>query len=210
MPRSNRLRLSACYNDFVREINRLERFDNQNQVNFTNGYLTKIQLNLLVESIFFTGFRSYESFIREIFVLYCMEKPPRSNSKVVSYLKPKSFLHSEQLLKSSMSFLDWNNPDTIIERAETYLANGHPVKLPYTTNRVVLKEYKLIRNQIAHDSLESFENYKKVVRRYYHGTLPLTTPSPGEFLVLPSRTNHSNYLLLDFFDLMRSLSYDLT
>lgn len=210
MPRTNRLKISASYNDFTNEIERLRRFDYQNQTNYAAGLLNNKQLHLLVESIFFTGFRLYEGFVREVFILYCMEKRPRSNAKVSSYLKPKNFLHSEQLLKSSMSFIDWNSPDSIIERAETYLVNGHPIKLPYSANKNTLKNYKKIRNQIAHDSIESFQAYKKVVEHYYHGTTPFVIPSPGQFLMLSSRTNLSNYQLLDFFDFMFSIAHDLT
>lgn len=208
MPVKNRVRISASYNSFIQEIIRLEKFDFSNQQKFSKRELTKTQIELLVESIFFAGFRSFESFVREIFLLYCLEKQPKKKPKVKSYLNPKDFKHSEQLIKSSLPFLDWTSPDTVIERAELYLEKGHPIKLPYTTNLQLLREFKKLRNHIAHDSLESQNDYEKVVKNYF-GVLPLRVPPPGEYLMLPSKKKKGNYNLLDFFDLMKTISVDL-
>lgn len=205
----NRVKVSAALNSFVSEIDRLEKFDFTNHKKFATKQLSKSQLELLVESIFFAAYRSYEGFLREVFLLYSMEKQSRKTPQVKSYLKPKDFEHAEQLIKSSMNFLDRTSPDTVIERAETYLHNGHPIKLPYSTNRTQLFQFKKIRNHIAHNSVESQNDYEKVIKAYF-GVIPLKVPTPGQYLMLPSKTNAANYNLLDFFDLMRTLSNDLT
>jgi hypothetical protein len=210
MPVKNRIKISACYNSFILEISRLERFDYQNHIKFNRNELTKAQMELMVESIFFAGFRAYEGFIREIFVLYCLQKTTSRKTNIKSYLKPKNFEHSELLVKSSMPFLDWTKPETVIERAELYLENGYPIKLPYTTNLQQLKNFKTLRNHIAHNSSESEIQYEKLVRNYYHGIRPLQIPSPGQYLMLTSRNNLAHYLLLDFFSLMKTISIDLT
>lgn len=210
MPVKNRIKISAAYNSFIQEILRLERFDFQNHIKFNSKELTKAQMELMVESIFFAAFRAYEGFIRELFVLYCLEKTTTRKTNVKSYLKPKNFEHSELLVKSSMPFLDWTKPETVIERAELYLENGYPIKLPYTTNLQQLKTFKTLRNHIAHNSIESEIQYEKVVRTYYSGVRPIKIPTPGQYLMLTSRINHTNYLLLDFFGLMKTISIDLT
>lgn len=210
MPVKNRIKISACYNSFIQEINKLERFDYLNHQKFNLQELTKKQMELMVESIFFASFRAYEGFMREIFVLYCMEKQTLSKRNVKSYLKPKNFEHSESLVKSSMPFLDWTSPETIIQRAELYLLNGYPIKLPYTTNLQQLREFKRLRNHIAHNSIESETQYEKLVSTYYNGIKPLVIPTPGRYLMLPSKRIATNYLLLDFFDLMKTISVDLT
>lgn len=210
MPVKSRIKISAAYNSFIQEITRLERFDFQNHLKFNNNELTKAQMELMVESIFFAGFRAYEGFIREIFVLYCLEKTTIRKANVKSYLKPKNFQHSELLVKSSMPFLDWTKPEAVIERSELYLENGYPIKLPYTTNLQQLKNFKTLRNHIAHNSIESEIQYEKIVRTYYNGVRPIKIPTPGQYLMLTSRTNPGNYLLLDFFLLMKTISIDLT
>ncbi len=192
----------------------MARFDAENQRRFgamlgrANGLSPK-QLHLLTESVFFTAFREYEAFVRDVFVLYCLEKEPSSGKRVRSYLRPRNFAHAEQLMQSSMPFLDWTNPATVIDRAELYLQDGFPVKLPFTTNQDVLRDYKRIRNHIAHGSSQSMVEYKKVLRKHYT-TVPLVTPAPGEFLLATERNRANQYKLLTFFDLMRAMANDLT
>jgi len=215
MPRSRR-KVSAVRRDFHAELNRLRRFDAVNQERFSPysgvpqpGRLTRHQLHFLTEAVFFRAFRAYESFVRDVFLLYCLEKRPRSGARVRSSLNPRSFLHAEELIQSSRPFLDWTSPDTVIERAELYLKDGFPIKLPYTTHRETLRDFKKIRNHIAHDSKESLKRYKLVLRKHYR-TIPLSIPPPGEFLLVRDRVNPRKYKLLIFFDLMIRLSDDLT
>lgn len=206
-----RIKISAVLNDFKEELRKLENYDNNNQKRFSSipSTLTSHQLNLLTESIFFRAFRAYENFVREIFLLYCNEKQPNKRKKVRSYLKPRNFKHTEELMKSSMNFLDWNQPDNVIKRADLYLKDGFPVKLPYTTNRNELLNLKRIRNHIAHNSQESLDKYKIVLRSHF-GVNPLNIPSPGEFLLLTHRTNQNMYNLQYYFGILNNISDDLT
>jgi len=200
-----RIKISATYNDFSSQLKSLRSFDQVNQTNFQNKKLSKKQLHILSESTFFSAFREYENFIRDVFLLYTQEKKRMSGAKVVSYLQPKDFFHAENLIKSSMPFLDWNSPDTIIERSELYLKDGYPIKALYTTNKSSLSSYKKIRNHIAHNSTESMNSFKKVLRGYF-GTNPLVIPSVGEYLLLTSKTDQNKYHLLEFFDLLEDMA----
>jgi len=217
MPDSRR-KVSAALNDFLSELAYLGRLDAENQQKFSASSgtsaaqrLSKRQLHLLTESIFFAAFRAYEHFVRDIFLLYCLEKSPQSQKRkrVKSYLKPKSFQHAEELIQSSMPFLDWVTPETIVSRAELYLDGGFPMKLPYTANLEALSDFKRIRNHIAHQSPQSLRGYKKVLTKHY-AVVPVIVPSPGEFLLVTERSNPSMYKLLTFFQLMKNLSSDLT
>jgi hypothetical protein len=200
-----RIKISAVYSDFSKHIDSLRKFDNTNQTNFQSGLLSKKQIHLMTESIFFNAFREYENFIRDVFILYTQEKKRTNGRKVKSYLQPKDFFHAEQMLQSSMPFLDWNSPDIVIERSELYLKNGFPIKVPYTTNRVRLTDFKKIRNHIAHNSVQSLNGFKKVLRTYY-GTNPLSIPKVGEYLMLTSRIDVNKYHLLEFFDLIEDMA----
>lgn len=208
-----RRKTSAVLRVFLHELHRLERFDSENQKKFsaaTNkaGRLSKKQIHLLTESIFFAAFRSYEGFVRDVFLLYCLGVRPSGKHRVVSYLQPRNFSHASQLLQSGMPHLDWTSPDTVLQRAETYLRDGYPFKLPYSTNLEALRDCKRLRNHIAHNSSESMEEYKKAVQRHYK-TLPLVIPSPGEFLVLPDTTQPAKYILLSFFHLLRQVASNI-
>lgn len=207
MPKFRR-KPSAALRDFIAKLDKYVKFDADNQSYFSSKSSTirisKQQLHFLTESIFFNSFREYENFIRDIFLLYTLEKPHSSGIAVRSYLKPKDFLHAESLIKSSMHFLDWAKPDVVIERSKIYLKDGFPLKLPYTSNLSALIDFKKIRNHIAHNSPESLAEYKKVLRNHF-SVIPLKIPTPGEFLLMSKRRS-SKYNLQVFFNLIRQIA----
>lgn len=206
-----RRKVSAVERDFNLEISRLEQFDIENQKKFLSHdkTISKTQLYFLTEAIFFRAFRLYEKVIRDIFLLYCLEKQPKTNNKVSSYLKPKGFLHSEELIKSSMRFLDWGNPDIVIKRAETYLADGFPLKLPLSSQRQILHDFRKIRNHIAHDSKESYDGYKSVLIKHF-GIVPLSVPCPGDFLLRADRSDPTKYKLQVYLSLLKDIITDIS
>jgi len=213
---AQRRKVSAVYSDFYKEIKRLEKFDRENQRKFSNSVnsidpvrISKRQLYLLTETLFFSGYRAYENFLRDVFLLYCLEKKPRSGKEVRSFLKPKDFNHAEMLIQSSMKNLDWSSPSAIITRAELYLEYGFPIKAPISTMQSYLTDYRRIRNQIAHNSKESINEYKKTIKSHYK-TIPLTIPSPGEFLLQTENRRTHKYKLLTFFEKMKVLAHELT
>lgn len=205
----SRRSVSAVITSFTREVQSLENFANSNQTKFAAGVLSKKELVLLTETVFFRCYRHYENFIRDIFLLYCREKNTLNGRRVLSYLKPSNYTHTEELIKSSMHFLDWTSPDIIIQRSELYLQNGFPIKLAYTAHKDELNRYKKIRNHIAHNSIESYNQYIKVVKGHF-GVVPLTVPTPGEFLLLISPTPPLRYYLLQFFDTVKQVAQEIT
>lgn len=201
----------TCYNDFKNEINKLKDFDNINTTSFSNSQLTSGQLELMSESIFFAAYRAYEGFIRELFILYSLGESHLNTSvqNIVSYVNPRDFIHAESFIKSSAKFAEWNNPDDLISRAEVFFDDGYPIKLIYTSHKVVLNDYKRIRNHIAHNSSESETQYKKVVKIHHNGVLPSPLPSVGAFLRLSHRRIGS-YGLLIFLDTLLTIADQLT
>ena len=210
---SSRRKVSAVAEDFVAEITRLEQLDAKNQANFSGrrsakGRVSKKELHFLTEAIVFTACRAYENYVRDIFLLYCQGKPTTKGVVVKSYLKPRDFAHAEELVQSSMPLVNWSRPNVIIERAELYLEDGFPIKVPYSINRDMLGDILRIRNHIAHNSKESLHDYRKVVKKHY-GTMPLSTPSPGEFLLLPEKKG-KKYKLQTYLALLKAVSLDLS
>lgn len=207
---------SICLSSLKQEISMLRAIDSKNQTLFsmptarrrTHG-ITKAQMHLLTEAIFFAAFRAYEQFLRNVFLLYCCGIQPNKRRLVQSYLKPRSVQHAEELIQSSMPFLDWSNPDILLARSEIYLKDGYPIKAVITTNFERLRELKKIRNHIAHMSKESLDEFKKVVRTHY-ATLPLMIPRPGEFLLLPSRRVSVSYYLLEYMKVIEDVATCMT
>lgn len=203
--REYRRKIAATLRDFQQAIGRLERLDADNQ---RQKGISRQQLYFLTESVFFVAYRSYEGFIRDLFLLYCMNKQPPSGKRIASYLKPRSFYHAEKLTRSALRFVEWGEPEVVIKLAEIFLKDGFPIKIPLSSNIEQLRNYRWIRNHIAHGSIESLGKYKKVLRRHY-STMPLKIPSPGEFLLLQERSS-PRHKLLSFFQFLQRLANDLT
>jgi len=199
------------------EIIRLSRLDDQNRSRFgwptsTGGArsIARAQLCVLTEGVFLASFRAYEVFLEELFLLFCCGGNTASGRIVVSYLNPKNRLHARDLMQSSMRFLEWNNPDDVVRRAENYLRRGFPIKVPITLRYGVLHDARRIRNHIAHGSQESKQQYLSTLRNHLT-VVPTNLPRPGEFLLMPSRstpTIHNLRFFLDLFsDLARRLAH---
>ena len=102
------------------------------------------------------------------------KNPCTGRKKAQSFLNPLDFRHTEDLIKSAMPFLDWSSPDAIIGRSELYLKDGFPIKPAIEPHLAELRDFKKIRNHIAHNSTESFNDYLKVLKRHYT-VIPLLT-----------------------------------
>jgi len=204
-----RIKVSAALNAFTAAVDGFTKLDRDNQRRFALLSVSdKRSLVMLSEGIFLSAFREFETFLEEVFILYTLEKTTTANVKPRSYLKPRNYDHALELIKSSMPFLDWTSPDNVINRAETYLHNGGPVKLPLSANRVVLQDMKKVRNHIAHNSKESLKEYKKVLQRHYR-TLPLNIPKPGEYLLLMVPSAPTEHYLLYYLNKLKSISANL-
>jgi len=210
------LKPSICLSTLKTELNNLRSLDSKNQTQFAASAsksgkvgITKTQLHLLTEAIFFTAFRAYEQFLRNIFLLYCCGIQPRKRKLVRSYLNPRSIKHAGVLIQSSMPYLDWSSPDILLERAETYLKDGYPIKKAISTDVDLLRDLKKIRNHIAHMSNESLREFKKVVKKHY-STIPLRIPKPGEFLLLTSRKAKGSYYLQYYLQLIEDVATSMT
>lgn len=204
---------SLCLAHLQAEFRTLRALDDKDQKLFSAGsarmQLTKAQMHLLTEAVFFAAFRAYEQFLRNVFLLYCCGIQTNRRKLVRSFLHPKTIQHAETLVKSSMPFLDWSSPDILIERAEAYLKDGYPLKIPLSSNLECLQTLKKVRNHIAHMSVESTAEFKKVVKTHY-GTIPLRLPRPGEYLLLPCKQDLSTYYLSSFMDLMEDVASQVT
>ncbi len=198
-----------------RELASLRSLDQKNQKQYGGANragkakLTSAQLYLLTEAIFFAAFRAYEQFLRNVFLLYCCGIKHHKSRIVRSYLQPKNLNHAETLIRSSMPFLDWSRPDTLLERSETYLKNGFPLKTPLAANIEELRDLRRLRNHIAHMSVESLQEYKKILKKHY-GTIPLRVPRPGEFLLMPSKKPKTSYYLHEYLGTIESVAKAMT
>ena len=203
-----RRKVDAVYRDLAVEIDRLTKFNLANQKAYSSASgrsVTFRQLILLNEAVFFAAFRAYESFVQDVFLLYCLERRPKSGKRVYSHLKPTSFTHAAELLSGTTKGpLDWNDPDNVIRRAELFLRDGFPMKQPYSGSKQLFNEMRRVRNHIAHRSSASYDKYLAVLRAHY-GTVPMSVPEPGEFLLFRSVADGGGYRLVTYLQFFKDV-----
>ncbi len=171
--------LREAYDDFRLTLTNLFMLDQRTQNQ--EPALAPVQLSVINEAIFLRAFRAIENLVEEAFLEYSMGKPTLGGIEVRSYLQPRDYSHTYDLIKSSQPFLEWNSPSTVISRAETYLENGGPIKVVFAAKQSLLTDLRRIRNHIAHNSRVSHDEFKKILNQYLL-TIPVNIPSPGEFL----------------------------
>ena len=153
--------------------------------------------------------RAYENFVRDVFLLYCIDTPTLTGKAPRSYLRARDFVHAEIMIQSAMPFLDWSSVEAVIERAEIYLRNGFLFKQVLSANLVRATELRRLRNHIAHNSKESRTQYIKVLQGTLP-TLPLSIPKPGEFLLMPDRRTNGLQFLETYLSYLDTLAVGLT
>lgn len=208
-------RIDIAHQAFLRELRRLRAVDRENQSRFRlaaaaprTSRLSDAQFSLLSEGLFSIGFRRFERFLEEIFVLYAKGKRSPSGRGARPFIAPRSSEHALDLMQSGMAFLEWNSPEKVISRAELYLREGAPIKDVIIAHRSIFDDARIIRNHIAHDSRESMRRYRAVAARRLR-IAPANVPPPGAFLQQTDPTSGS-YFLLIFFDGFETIAGDLS
>lgn len=206
-----RRRVSAVFNHFDSVIEGLIRLDAQNQQRYRAGpgrpgvaVLSKNQMSLITEGVFIRAFSSYESFLEQVFILYCRGKHTMSGLKVNRFIVPKDAQHAREIIKSAMPFIEWNSPDTMIRRSETYL-DGGPIKQAIVQHRDRLNTIRKIRNAIAHRSDEAWQKYASTVASELR-VQPMRTPEPGEFLMMTDPRSRAQHFLLTYLQVLKSVA----
>jgi hypothetical protein len=151
------------------------------------------------------AFSSYELFLEEVFILYVRGRPSCSGAMVGSFLRPRNNSHARDMIKSGMRFLEWNSPDTVVDRCDMYLAADSPIKQALTTSLDRLRRMRRVRNAIAHRSDEARGEFVAAVRGELQA-LPLKVPEPGEFLLMGDPFSPPNYFLLTYLDVFRRVA----
>lgn len=206
-----RRRVSAVFNHFDAGIDGLMRLDGLNQQRYRAGpgrpgpaVLSKGQMVLITEGVFIRAFSSYEVFLEELFVLYARGKSTISGRTVPRFILPKDGLHARDLIRSNMNYLEWNSPDVLIQRAETYL-DGGPIKQSIVQHKDRLNTIRRIRNAIAHRSDDAWQRYANAVTAELRAP-PLKTPEPGGFLMMTDPRARNQHFLTSYLLVMKDVA----
>jgi hypothetical protein len=88
-----------------------------------------------------------------------------------------------EIFMGDQNFVGWNDPSTIIQRAEGWFKNGEPYQTNLSGTSRLVSYLKKMRNAIAHESATAYETYSRETRNLY-GALPRRV-QPGAQLLGP-------------------------
>lgn len=132
---------------------------------------TETHKDIVVEMAFLQAFISWETFLEETFILYLMGKKAPKGRLPRRYVFPPSRKFAAEFIVRGRRFADWTVASTVIERAKRFFHNGEPYITVLRSDLHKFKEMKTIRNAIVHSSVNSQEQFKKLVRDKI-GTIP--------------------------------------
>jgi len=143
--------------------------------------ISQIQLERITELSFLRIFIAWESFLEESFIRYLVGAKSPSGFRPRKYVDPKNLDHATKLIYSGRQYFRWNSPSEITAISEIYFKDGEPYKNVIQGAITSLNEMSIIRNRIAHKSIDSKNKFNSFIRRKFgHGIRGMT---PGRFLL---------------------------
>ena len=133
------------------------------------------------EATFLRTFTAYENDVERLFLHYVTGGLSLQGRAANTYLRITDEANARQLTKAGYKFLSWSKPAEIRTTAKTYIEDGWPLVDMMAVSEQTLADCERVRNRIAHNSLESRQQFN-VVQRNMLTTERLFELSPGQFL----------------------------
>ena len=124
---------------------------------------------------------AWEEFIEEAF-LNLMVKAKAYTRGCRSLVDVSSKKKAFEMLKGdgTRAYIEWANVDANIERANRIFLNGKPFNEPLSAGAIHFRRMTVIRNRIAHRSVNAQEKFEGIIRDLYGSSSGMT---PGELLL---------------------------
>jgi len=120
------------------------------------------QMNQLA---FLLAFLAWEGFLQDTFVLYLVGQLPPKGKPPTRYAFPSSLKAAEDwLLPEERPFSDWTNPEIVSKRANRFFRDGKPYAPALSANQNTLREARVLRNAVVHQSEKSQLKFEMLVR----------------------------------------------
>ena len=133
----------------------------------------------MIELAFLRAFLAWESFLEETFILFMLGSTPVGGKAPTRYVTPPNRPLARDLVAEGRPFPKWNTEE-VRRRASRFFRGGKPFEPALKASQQTLQDLNTIRNAVAHDSEDSWDRFKSLVRRELK-TLPLGL-SVGKYL----------------------------
>lgn len=197
MPGSNALKY---YNRFVFDMDKnLELIKALNKINSNNNIprklmVKKIQVYLAYEVSFLKIYHLWQKFLMDTFILYLSDNTRNNKTKPRITFKGKDTKEIKSLINETFFDIGSNkrDPQDVITQLNAKIFRNNLHRIVLTQMDSDLKEVRIIRNKIAHDSGSAEKSFKNLLNDLGQN-LPLDM-TVGEFLSTTNQQNNLSFL----------------
>ena len=126
----------------------------------------------MTEHAFLHSFLAWETFLEESFVLYLAgQNPPRGRAPHRYVFPPNLQMATEWVVPEGRDYATWTIATHVANRAQRFFRDGRPYTPVLRNNQNTFDELRILRNAIAHASVNVQIRFQKLVRNKL-GTLP--------------------------------------
>jgi len=165
-----------------------------------NFGIPRIQLEMIVEMAFLRIFVSWESFLEDSLIRYVTGAISPSGYIPNTLIHPQNLGHALDLVLSGRDYTSWNSASEVIQRSSLFFQDGEPYRSALEPAITDLDEMNIIRNRIAHKSVNSKNKFNSFIRRKFgHSVRGMT---PGRLLLTLHPSSASNTFLDYYIELI--------
>jgi len=153
------------------------------------------QRDFMVEWVFVRIHTAWERFIENCFLMYMLGERSSSGFAPDRYAFPEDENHALGFIKAGRDYIyiRWTDPSTVKKYASLCFKSGEPFQTILDLKTAQLQDMNTIRNAVVHQSRDSLDKFKSLVRRELR-TAPLNI-TPGKFLMtIKPKTIRTTYL----------------
>ncbi len=144
-------------------------------------HITRSRRDHITEMAFLRAFLAWEVFVEESFILYLLgQRAPRGRAPFRYAFPPNQTTAMEWVIPEGRTYAGWTVPTHVSNRAERFFRGGRPFTDVLRANQSFLDEARIIRNAIAHKSMNARDKFETFVRTKL-GVLPPNV-TVGSFL----------------------------
>lgn len=157
--------IQKIYDEFL-ETERKSRLSiiEASKLDSSKSEAVALSKELIINSAFVNLITGWEKFLENSVIAYCLNERSLQGNIPPHYINPTDEEHANNIIKGESVYFDWSKSDNIKNMAQRIFENGEPYISVLSGINTILIEIKKVRNNIAHNSLKSNNEFDTLIR----------------------------------------------
>jgi hypothetical protein len=203
------------YNRFISDMDKnLKLIKTLNRINSNNNIprtlvVKKVQVYLAYEVAFLKIYHSWQKFLMDTFILYLSDNTRNNKTKPRITFKGKNTKEIKSLISETFFGIENNRgePQDIITNLNTKIFCNNLHRIVLNQMDFDLKEVRIIRNKIVHDSGQAENSFKNLLNKL--GQNLSSNMTVGEFLSTINQQNNLSFLT-HYYDVFKNGAFKIS